>query len=50
MPAAGRLVALKQIRVRNQVGRGIAIAGIVLSALWLLILIVTISADVAKGS
>jgi uncharacterized membrane protein len=44
------LVALKQIRARNQGGRGIAIAGIVLSALWLLILIVTIIADVAKGS
>jgi Domain of unknown function (DUF4190) len=44
------LVALKQIRARNQGGRGIAIAGIVLSGLWLLILIVTIIADVVKGS
>jgi uncharacterized membrane protein len=43
------LVALKQIRARNQGGRGIAIAGIVLSGLWLLILIVTIIADVAKS-
>jgi hypothetical protein len=31
------LVALKQIRARHQGGRGIAIAGIVLSTLWLLI-------------
>jgi hypothetical protein len=44
------LVALKQIKTRHQGGRGIAIAGIVLSVLWLLILIVTIIADVAKGS
>jgi uncharacterized membrane protein len=44
------LVALRQIKARNHGGRGIAIAGIVLSALWLLILIVTIIADVAKGS
>jgi hypothetical protein len=38
-----------QIRARNQGGRGIAVVGIVLSALWLLILIVTIIADVAKS-
>jgi hypothetical protein len=44
------LVALKQIRTRNQGGRGIAIAGIVLSVLWLLVLVVTIIAGVAKGS
>ena len=29
------LVALKQIKDRNQGGRGIAIAGVVLSVLWL---------------
>jgi Domain of unknown function (DUF4190) len=43
------LVALKQIRARNQGGRGIAIAGMVLSAIWLLIPLVAIIADVAKG-
>jgi hypothetical protein len=32
------LVALKQIKHRNQGGRGIAVAGVVLSVLWLLVL------------
>jgi hypothetical protein len=31
-------IALKQIKTRNQAGRGLAIAGIVISALWLLAL------------
>jgi hypothetical protein len=43
------LVALKQIKNRNQGGRGIAIAGVVLSVLWLLGLVIAIIVDAAKG-
>jgi uncharacterized membrane protein len=44
------LVALKHIKHRNQGGRGIAIAGVVLSVLWLLGLVVAIIAGASKGS
>jgi Domain of unknown function (DUF4190) len=44
------LVALKQIKNRNQGGRGIAIAGVALSTLWLLGLLVAIIVGAAQGS
>jgi hypothetical protein len=44
------LVALKQIKHRHQVGRGIAIADVVLSVLWLLGLVVAIIVGASKGS
>jgi Domain of unknown function (DUF4190) len=44
------LVALKQIKSRNQRGRGIAIAGVVLGVLGLLILVIAIIAAASKGS
>jgi Domain of unknown function (DUF4190) len=44
------LVALKQIKHRNQAGRGIAIAGVVLSVLWLVGLVVAIIVSAATGS
>jgi Domain of unknown function (DUF4190) len=43
-------MALKQIKTRHQGGRGIAIAGVVLSILWLLVLVVTIIVGVSQGS
>jgi len=44
------LMALKQIKTRNQGGRGVAIAGVVLCTLWLLVLVVTIIVGASKGS
>jgi len=44
------LVALKQIKGRNQGGRGIAIAGVVLSVLGLVIFVIAIIGGAAKGS
>ena len=44
------LVALKQIKDRNQGGRGIAIAGVVLSVLWLVGFVVAIIVGASKGS
>ena len=44
------LVALKQIKNRNQGGRGIAIAGIVLSVLWLVGFVVAIIVGASNGS
>ena len=44
------LVALKQIRARNQGGRGIAIAGVVLSVLWLVGFVVAIIVGASNGS
>lgn len=44
------LMALKQIKIRNQGGRGIAIAGVVLGTLWLLVLVVTIIVSASNGS
>jgi uncharacterized membrane protein len=43
------LVALKQIKNRNQSGRGIAIAGVVLGILGLVVLVIGIGAA-SKGS
>jgi uncharacterized membrane protein len=42
------LVALKQIKHGHQGGRGIAIAGVVLSVLWLLGLVVAIIVGASK--
>jgi hypothetical protein len=44
------LVALKQVKHRNQAGRGIAIAGVVLSVLWLVGLVVAIIVSASTGS
>jgi uncharacterized membrane protein len=44
------LVALKQIKRRNQGGRGIAIAGVVLSVLWPVGLVVAVIVGASKGS
>jgi uncharacterized membrane protein len=44
------LMALKQIKTRNQGGRGIAIAGVVLGILWLLVPVVTIIVGASQGS
>lgn len=44
------LVALKQIKDRNQGGRGIAIAGVVLSGLWLVGFAVAIIVGASTGS
>jgi len=42
-------VALKQIGTCKQGGRGVAIAGVVLSILWLLGLVVTIIVSASKA-
>ena len=44
------LVALKQIKSRNQRGRGIAIAGVVLGMLGLVLLVIGIAGAASKGS
>ena len=44
------LVALKQIKGRNQGGRGIAIAGVVLSVLGLVVFVIAIIVGASKGS
>jgi hypothetical protein len=43
-------VALKQIKNRNQRGRGIAIAGVVLGILGLLVLVIAIIGAASNGS
>jgi uncharacterized membrane protein len=44
------LIALKQIKNRNQSGRGIAIAGVVLGILGLVVLVIGIIGAASKGS
>jgi uncharacterized membrane protein len=44
------LAALKQIKNRNQGGRGIAIAGVVLGILGLVVLVISIIGAASKGS
>ena len=44
------LVALKQIKDRNQHGRGIAIAGVVLGILGLVALVIGIISAASQGS
>ena len=44
------LVALKQVKDRNQGGRGIAIAGVVLSVFWLVGFAVAIIVGASTGS
>jgi hypothetical protein len=44
------IVRLNQAKARNERGRGLAIAGIVLSSIWLVILVFFIIGATAKSS
>ena len=43
------IVALGQIKRRNQSGKGMAVAGLVLSGVWLLVIVVGIGAAICRG-